>query len=1184
MVDIVVVEEVGSTIVVQEVAAASVIEVVGVGPQGPSGTIAVGSVSTGPAGSSASVTNAGTSTNAIFDFVIPKGETGDVTPEAAAAKVAAQAAATSAAGSASSAASSATAAASSATSAASGATSAASSASSSASSASTATTKALEASTSAANAAAGATSSAASAASAATKASEASTSASNAAASATAASNKAAEATASAATASSAAASTAGSVTAAANSATSSAASATSAADSASIATAAVTTATAKAGESSVSAAQAAASAAAAASSASTAVSGGIRYDTAQTLTPTEKTQARSNLGLAAVASSGNYADLIGSPVLASGSKITGDFTSATRAVVQTSTANSSTNFSLLPNGTAVNAQFNVWGNSDPTNAPLGVFVINSTSVRLQSAAAGTGTILPLSFWIGASEAARFDPTTRNLLVGTTTDNGVHKLQVNGGVSATQFNGSAAGLTGLRTINGNNILGSGDITISVAVAAITSSDVTTALGFTPENAAKRNAVNGYAGLDGSGLIPSTLLPSYVDDVLEYANLAGFPGTGTAGKIYVALDSNKTYRWSGSTYVEISASPGTTDALTEGSVNLYFTNARAQFALSGMYLPIGGGSLTGSLDFSGTGRRITGDFSNATIANRVLVQTSTANANTVFGIIPNGTAVNAQLHVYGNSDPTNAPLGTLTVNSATVRLQSSASGTGTTLPLTFWQGTSEAARFDVATSNFLIGSTTDNGNGDKLQVNGSGRFSGQAGASSFRAYGSGLVLNMLGSGDTSMYGAFANGTGSLVIGRDDSAGTQWGASYANAIWGTGAYPLLFGVNAGEAFRLDPTTRNLLLGTTTDNGTDKLQVAGSAYFSNASQTRTNLGLAIGTNVQAWDADLDAIAAIVGTTGFLKKTAANTWALDTNAYLTSAVTTISFGSTGLTPSTNTTGVVTVAGTLVLANGGTGATTASAARTNLGLVIGTNVQAWDADLDAIAALAGTTGLLKKTAANTWTLDTTAYLTSAVTSLSFGSTGLTPSTGTNGIITVGGTLALASGGTGATTASSARTNLGLAIGTNVQAWDADLDAISALAGTSGILTKTGAGAWSLDTNSYLPLSGGTMTGTLSVKAVTETVYALSGTAISAANGGIQTKAITAATTFTDSLTAGQNVILMLTGGSSFAVTWPTMTWVRSVGNVAPSLTASDTIVLWKVGTTLYGAYVGSGA
>ena len=100
-----------------------------------------------------------------------------------------------------------------------------------------------------------------------------------------------------------------------------------------------------------------------------------------------------------------------------------------------------------------------------------------------------------------------------------------------------------------------------------------------ALGFTPENSANKGAAGGYAPLDGSAKIASTYLPSYVDDVLEYANQAGFPDTGETGKIYVALDVNKTFRWSGSAYVEISASPGSTDAVTEGSTNLYFLGSR-----------------------------------------------------------------------------------------------------------------------------------------------------------------------------------------------------------------------------------------------------------------------------------------------------------------------------------------------------------------------------------------------------------------------------------------------------------------------------------------------------------------------------------------------------------------------------------------------------------------------------
>ena len=53
-----------------------------------------------------------------------------------------------------------------------------------------------------------------------------------------------------------------------------------------------------------------------------------------------------------------------------------------------------------------------------------------------------------------------------------------------------------------------------------------------------------------------GVVPANQLPSYVDDVLEFANLASFPVTGESGKVYVAIDTNKTYRWSGSTYVQI----------------------------------------------------------------------------------------------------------------------------------------------------------------------------------------------------------------------------------------------------------------------------------------------------------------------------------------------------------------------------------------------------------------------------------------------------------------------------------------------------------------------------------------------------------------------------------------------------------------------------------------------------
>jgi hypothetical protein len=70
--------------------------------------------------------------------------------------------------------------------------------------------------------------------------------------------------------------------------------------------------------------------------------------------------------------------------------------------------------------------------------------------------------------------------------------------------------------------------------------------------------AQKGAVNGVATLDDAGKVPAIQLPSYVDDVQEAANLAAFPATGETGKIYVALDTNKTYRWSGSAYIFITS--------------------------------------------------------------------------------------------------------------------------------------------------------------------------------------------------------------------------------------------------------------------------------------------------------------------------------------------------------------------------------------------------------------------------------------------------------------------------------------------------------------------------------------------------------------------------------------------------------------------------------------------------
>jgi phage-related tail fiber protein len=139
---------------------------------------------------------------------------------------------------------------------------------------------------------------------------------------------------------------------------------------------------------------------------------------------------------------------------------------------------------------------------------------------------------------------------------------------------------SVAGATALTLANSGVTAGTypkvtvdakGRVTAGASLAAtdipnlswskITTDKPTTLSGYGITDAIKSSLLsvpNGVATLDAAGLVPSTQLPSYVDDVLEYATLAGFPTTGETGKIYVAIDTNKTYRWSGSAYVYITS--------------------------------------------------------------------------------------------------------------------------------------------------------------------------------------------------------------------------------------------------------------------------------------------------------------------------------------------------------------------------------------------------------------------------------------------------------------------------------------------------------------------------------------------------------------------------------------------------------------------------------------------------
>ncbi|WP_265534936.1 hypothetical protein [Pseudomonas saponiphila] len=93
----------------------------------------------------------------------------------------------------------------------------------------------------------------------------------------------------------------------------------------------------------------------------------------------------------------------------------------------------------------------------------------------------------------------------------------------------------------------------------------------------------------------NGTVPASQLPSFVDDVLEFPTLGNFPAAGETGKIYIAVNDGdsptnptRQYRWSGSAFVLIPSSPGSTDQVPEGPTNQYFTAARVRSTtLSGL---------------------------------------------------------------------------------------------------------------------------------------------------------------------------------------------------------------------------------------------------------------------------------------------------------------------------------------------------------------------------------------------------------------------------------------------------------------------------------------------------------------------------------------------------------------------------------------------------------------------
>ena len=171
----------------------------------------------------------------------------------------------------------------------------------------------------------------------------------------------------------------------------------------------------------------------------------------------------------------------------------------------------------------------------------------------------------------------------------------------------------------------------------------------------------------------TGTIDAAILPSYVDDVLEFANLAAFPATGATGKIYIAIDTNKTYRWSGSVYVYITSGAVDTVAgrsgavvLTKADVNLgnvdnTADSAKNVFTATKLTTP----RAINGVDFNGTAA-ITVTAAAGTLTGASLNQEITGSSLTSVGTLENLTVTNAIAgSVTGSSGSTTGNAATAT---------------------------------------------------------------------------------------------------------------------------------------------------------------------------------------------------------------------------------------------------------------------------------------------------------------------------------------------------------------------------------------------------------------------------------------------------------------------------------------------------------------------------------------